>query len=457
MHTTLSSQLKTLKLTDAVRESVSPLPSLLEAITKVGEEEEGDPLTSTIEALRVMQTTISQFSTSATIGATSGDNSGSSSEYTTPAQSQATSPSHEQSPPPPGLSIQSARATVNTAARLMATAGGSGGGGGGGNGGGGGESSQQYLYHHQGSVSPSTSPTHGEKVSSLATHSHTAHIIKAHTMQERGVAGMPEGANTSRRKSDSEIQKHRVRPASQQLPASMPDQSSQIHYRSIDCSINDYDAMDITRLKLENARLLHDNTQLQHDVKLLQKKLEQFNKDNSKENDKLRKMEEAKRQSDYDLQHVKESRGKVFRGLNMQTEIAKVQFKRDFENMKKQLQNKEEIIVLQERKIASLVEETCTLRLGLQALHSLPKHDSSDSDLDEEEEGIEKDSGSSKRSSLHHSSSGSGIMNGHTHAIHSNATVSGPLPNYASRDNPAGVNPDLLQVISQLDSGKFVN
>lgn len=169
-------------------------------------------------------------------------------------------------------------------------------------------------------------------------------------------------------------------------------------------------------------------------------------------------MEEAKRQSEYDLRHVKESRSKVFRGLNTQTEIAKVQFKRDFENMKKQIQTKDEIINLQERKIASLMEENCTLRHGLQALHSLPKHDSSDSDLDEEDEEEGKEGTGSKRSSLHHSgSSGSGIMNGHTHAIHSNATVSGPLPNYATRDNPTGVNPDLLQVISQLDSGKFDN
>ena len=161
-------------------------------------------------------------------------------------------------------------------------------------------------------------------------------------------------------------------------------------------------------------------------------------------------MEESKRQLDHDLKHVKESRGKVFRGLNTQTEIAKVQFKRDFENMKKQLQTKDEIITLQERKISSLVDENCTLRQGFQALTSLPKRDSSDSDTDLDDEELLKGMGS-KRSSVQ----GGGIVNGHSLSIHSNATMSTPLPNYATRETSTGVNPDLLQVISQLDSGKF--
>lgn len=220
MHVTLSSQLKILKFSDAVRQTISPLPAILEVITRVGDEDEGDPLTSTIEALRVMQTTnVTQFGGNTT---TSGDNSDSSSEYTTPAQSQATSPSHEQSPPPPGVSIQSAHATVTTAARLMTIQTATGGLGGGG----GGESSQQQHYHHQSSVSPSTSPTHGERVSSLATHSHSAHLKPS-----------TEGGNSSRRKSDSEVQRHRVRPASQQLPGSVPDKSRHAHSLSIDCSI----------------------------------------------------------------------------------------------------------------------------------------------------------------------------------------------------------------------------
>ena len=175
--------------------------------------------------------------------------------------------------------------------------------------------------------------------------------------------------------------------------------------------------------------------------------MEQFGEESLKDNDKLRKLEEAKRQSDHDLRHVKDSRGKVYRGLNTQTEIAMVQFKRDFENMKRQLQAKDEIISLQEKKIASLVEANCTLRSGLQELNALPRHNSSDSDLEDD---IEMGA-----SSLDFGSRG--ILNGHTHAIHSNSSVVGPLPNYNHHDEHSGVNPDLLRVISQLDSGRFDN
>lgn len=222
MHSTLSSQLKTLKLSDAVRQSIAPLTIILDAITRAAEEDEGDPLTSTIEALRDMQVTVAQFGNTTTGGGTSEDNSESSSEYTTPAQSQATSPSHDQSPPPPGFAVQMAHVTVSTAAQLMTlqTSGGAGGSGGG-------ETSQQ---HH----SPNTSPTHCENVSSLATHSQTVH-----TQQDRGAAGVTVRPNDPRKKSKSnpEMQRHRVRPASQQLPSKNADQSRHIHSCSIGCSI----------------------------------------------------------------------------------------------------------------------------------------------------------------------------------------------------------------------------
>lgn len=195
------------------------------------------------------------------------------------------------------------------------------------------------------------------------------------------------------------------------------------------------------------SRLRAENINLQYELDRMQRKLDHFNDDSLKDGEKLRKMEEAKRQSDHDLRHVKESRGKVFRGLNTQTEIAMVQFKRDFDNLKKQLQAKDEIIAIQEKKISSLVEANCTLRSGLQELNSLPTH-SSDSDLEEDME-----LGGSSLDYGHRD----GILNGHTHAIHSNATVLGPMPNYGSQDDPTGVSPDLLYVISQLGSGKFDN
>ena len=179
------------------------------------------------------------------------------------------------------------------------------------------------------------------------------------------------------------------------------------------------------------CRLKEENAQMKYELERLQQKLDQ---QSIKDNDKLRRMEESKRQSDHDLRHLKESRGKIFRGLNTQTEIAMVQFKRDFENLKKQLEAKDAIISIQDKKIASLVEANRTLRSGFQELNSLPAH-SSDSDLDEDEE---------------NSYMPSGILNGH-------GVIPGSMPNYNSHDDPSGVNPDLLRVISQLGSGKFDN
>ncbi len=245
LHTILSTQLKSLKLSDSARHTIAPLVNILDAITRAGGEEEGDQLTSTIEALRAMQ---SDMFGAATITAKSGDDSESSSEYTTPAQSQATSPLHEQSPPPAGASIQEARNTVTSAARLMAMQNSTNAST---TGTGTGEAQQQahHHHHHQGgggggggggtASSPSTSPTHGEKVSTLATHSKSAYPPqnKSHTLQERGGASHHASELGARRKSDSEIQRHRVRPASQQLPVNPSENSRQFHTRSIDFSV----------------------------------------------------------------------------------------------------------------------------------------------------------------------------------------------------------------------------
>ena len=75
---------------------IEPLLVVLDQISKVAEEEEGDPFSSTFKALRVMQTTSSKFNGG---GSPSRDISASSSEYTTPVQSHSTSPTHEHSPP----------------------------------------------------------------------------------------------------------------------------------------------------------------------------------------------------------------------------------------------------------------------------------------------------------------------------------------------------------------------
>lgn len=65
-----------------------------------------------------------------------------------------------------------------------------------------------------------------------------------------------------------------------------------------------------------------------------------------------------------------------------------VQFKRDFENLKRQLQTKDELIHFQERKIRSLVEANCTLRNGLQQVAFPTPSAREDSESDEDEEDL---------------------------------------------------------------------
>ena len=110
MHTTLTSQLKTVKLSEDKLRRLDPLVAMLVQLSKAQEDDQEDPFSSTFEALRVMQSTISTFSADR-------ENSESSSEYTTPAQSQPTSPGHEQSPPPLGVA-DTARSILGSAAQV---------------------------------------------------------------------------------------------------------------------------------------------------------------------------------------------------------------------------------------------------------------------------------------------------------------------------------------------------
>ena len=202
MHGTLSAQLKAVKLSEESSYRIQPLCSLLEQLTRASEEEEGDPFSSTFEALRVMQSTISKFNSN---GADA-ENSDSSSEYTTPAESQTTSPNHEQSPPPPLLNTQTTRATLGSAAQILNQST---------------SSSDQSLL----GTSPSTSPTHSGGVSRLATHAHKSKTSPTGGTKERGDEG------SVRRLSDSELQRHGVK-----LRGVIPGhvRSSHSHSRSID-------------------------------------------------------------------------------------------------------------------------------------------------------------------------------------------------------------------------------
>lgn len=110
MHSTLTSQLKSMKLPELQLQKLDSLVALLMQLSKSQEDDLEDPFSSTFEALRVMQTTISTFNTDR-------ENSESSSEYNTPAGSQATSPAHEQSPPPPEGG-DTAKNTLGSAAQV---------------------------------------------------------------------------------------------------------------------------------------------------------------------------------------------------------------------------------------------------------------------------------------------------------------------------------------------------
>lgn len=180
-----------------------------------------------------------------------------------------------------------------------------------------------------------------------------------------------------------------------------------------------------TQLRAENSRLVEEVEQLKRE---LEKQREEAERENERLRRDLGKVAETRKMVDHELKSLRDSRGKILRGLNTQTEIALVQFKRDFENLKKQLQSKDEIISIQERRIVSLIEANCTLRSGLQELQGLPKHEDSDSDLEEEAKRMQN----------------SYLSGGHK-----------PLTNGHPSSPGVGQGSELMRVISQLDSGKF--
>ena len=197
---------------------IEPLLVVLDQISKAAEEEEGDPFSSTFEALRVMQTTISKFNGG---GSPSRDISASSSEYTTPVQSHSTSPTHEHSPPPPGIPPD----TMSLGSLLGFAL----------------SSSEQSSM----GPSPSTSPTHSCTVSSLATHSFVASRSGEESSggwsrtspptQSHGAGGSNHSKvepGSPRRLSDSDVHRHGVRP--RQYPPHL--QPSHGYSKSIDAT-----------------------------------------------------------------------------------------------------------------------------------------------------------------------------------------------------------------------------
>ena len=122
----------------------------------------------------------------------------------------------------------------------------------------------------------------------------------------------------------------------------------------------------------ENSRLMHERDGLKFDTMELRNRVQFLERENDKLKQDLAHSEESRRKSDSNIRSLRENRGKVLRGLSTQTEIATAQLQRDFEYLKKQIETKNELIKLQERKIKSLVEANCTLRNGLEQIHSTP-------------------------------------------------------------------------------------
>ena len=113
--------------------------------------------------------------------------------------------------------------------------------------------------------------------------------------------------------------------------------------------------------------------------------------ESKEENERLKKSlmraELIQKRVEKDAKTLRENRGKILRGLNTQTEIALVQFKRDFENLKRQMQTKDEIIRAQDAKIKSLNKTVCSLRNGLQKKAPRSSQDSErSSDEDEDDD-----------------------------------------------------------------------
>ena len=177
---------------------------------------------------------------------------------------------------------------------------------------------------------------------------------------------------------------------------------------------------------------------LVEEVQKLRQSQEATEKENERVSTELVRSETQRKKLEHDLQALRESRGKILRGLNTQTEIALVQLKKDFECMRKQLLAKDEIISVQERKIASLIEANSTLRSGLQDLLSLPKSE----DYEEEDEGGGRREGGERNVHTPRGSSGTLENGGHHHSL----AMSPTSPSH---------NSDLYRIISQLGSGRF--
>ncbi len=129
----------------------------------------------------------------------------------------------------------------------------------------------------------------------------------------------------------------------------------------------------------ENSHLIEEVDRLKEELAKNIQQLRSTENDNKELTKSLLLAEMQQKKAEEMTKCLQDNRGKVLRGLNTQTEIAIAQFKRDFDDMKRQLDSKDEVIRSHERKIKALIEANCTLRNGLQQVHHhLPESESED-------------------------------------------------------------------------------
>lgn len=133
----------------------------------------------------------------------------------------------------------------------------------------------------------------------------------------------------------------------------------------------------------ENSDLIQERDKMKLEILQLRDRLQDVEKDNEGLRNDLALSETLRKKAETEVKSLKENRGKVLRGLSTQTEIATAQFRLDFESLKKQLESKEEVIALQEKKIKSLIESNCTLRNGLEQVQGAPSMGNIESEDDE--------------------------------------------------------------------------
>ncbi|CAI8028732.1 hypothetical protein GBAR_LOCUS16336 [Geodia barretti] len=303
MHISLSNLLSSVQLPPGGSVRIETLTRLLHEISQAGEEDDSDPFTSTFEALRVMKTTISKLNTVFPPSERSGY-SDISPEYVTPVQSQSTSPTRELSPP-------SAGPTDSMLKGLQALG----------------------LADEQ---SPLSSPnlSGGGSMSSLATHTNKAvRREKTRTLPVSSRSSGPSGGGgnslESRRLSDSALQRLGIHKVGPEVHSSGRKTTEAF---TMDDTVEVAELrQEIMQLRQENSKLVEQSERLKLHSRVQQdtaeREMGRLHAELARYENRVKRME----------QEFQETRGKLFKGLNTQTEVALVQLTRDFENMRTQL------------------------------------------------------------------------------------------------------------------------